>query len=72
MSWPFSPKECPQCRFLHPIDPPMLDDAGYEIHGFCLHPRIAMDLFILKERDPDQLGTCPCFSKRREDRREAV
>jgi hypothetical protein len=31
-----------------------------------------MDLFILKERDPDQLGTCPCFSKRREDRREAV
>ncbi len=50
----------------------MLDDSGYETHGFCLHPRIAMDLFMLKERDPDRLDPCPCFSPPREVRKEVA
>jgi hypothetical protein len=61
MSWPFSPKECPGCRYLEPVDPPALDDAGYEIVGLCLHPKIAMELFQFKERDPCSVAPCPCF-----------
>ena len=66
MSWPYSPRECPSCRFFDLLDPPAYDDAGYEIVGVCLHPRIAMDLFVLKRRDPNALDPCPCFRKKRE------
>jgi soluble P-type ATPase len=31
MSWPYSPKECPRCRFFERLDPPARGDAGYEI-----------------------------------------
>jgi len=60
-SWPYSPKECPRCQYFEPVDPPALDGNGYEIVGGCLHPRIAMYLLVIQERDPDTLGRCPCF-----------
>ncbi|HZQ80730.1 MAG TPA: hypothetical protein VFB25_02005 [Gaiellaceae bacterium] len=63
-SWPFSPEECPRCRYLEPIDPPAVDDAGYEIVGFCLHPRIGMDLFLFRQRE-QKMDSCPCFHERR-------
>lgn len=65
MSWPYSPKECPRCRYLEPLDPPALDDVGYEIVGFCRSVRIAMDLFVFKRRDPEAMDPCPCFRERR-------
>lgn len=65
MSWPYSPDECPRCCFLEPIDPPAFDDAGYEIVGFCLQPKIGMDLFLFKKRDQTTMDPCPCFRKKR-------
>lgn len=64
MSWPFIPAECPRCRYLEPIDSPAFDDAGYEIVGFCLHPRIGMNLFLFKNRPLSGAATCPCFRER--------
>jgi hypothetical protein len=61
VSWPYSPRECPLCRSFAELDPPVLDDVGYEIVGFCRNPRIAMDLFVFKERDPETMEPCPCF-----------
>jgi len=61
MSWPFSPRECPYCRYFERLDPPALDDVGYEIVGLCRHPRIGMDLFMFKKRDPNSMDPCPCF-----------
>ena len=65
MSWPYSPQECPRCRFFERADPPALDYAGYEVVGACLNPRIAMDLFALQQRDPETMAPCPCFRSRR-------
>jgi len=65
MSWPYSPKECPRCRFFERLDPPALDDVGYEIVGLCRNQRIATDLFVLKKRDPNRMDRCPCFRKKR-------
>ena len=59
MSWPYSPLECPRCRYLEPLEPPAQDDSGYEIVGVCTHPRIAMDLFLFKRRDPTTMEPCP-------------
>jgi hypothetical protein len=64
MSWPYSPQECPRCRYLERLDPPALDDVGYEIVGLCRHPRIAMDLFVFKQRDPQTMEPCPCFREK--------
>jgi hypothetical protein len=64
VSWPYSPKECPHCRFFERLDPPALDDVGYEIVGFCLNPRIGMDLFVFKQRDPNTMDPCPCFREK--------
>lgn len=61
MSWPFGPDECPRCVFLEPVEPPIVDDSGYEVVGFCRHPRIAMDLFLFQRRDQRSLAPCPCF-----------
>jgi hypothetical protein len=65
VSWPYSPQQCPTCLFLQPLSPPAFDDAGYEIVGVCLHPRISTDLFLFKER-AQNVGSCPCFRKRRQ------
>lgn len=63
MSWPFGESECPRCRYFEPLDPPAYDDVGYEIVGFCLHPRIATELFRMKTRGAAK--DCPCFSAQR-------
>ena len=59
MSWPYTPRECPYCRYFDRLDPPVRDDAGYEIVGLCGHPRIAMDLFRMRTRE--EPCHCPCF-----------
>ncbi len=61
MSWPYGPEECPRCRCFERLEPPVRDDAGYEIVGLCRHPRIATELFVLQDRDPSGLEPCPCF-----------
>jgi hypothetical protein len=61
VSWPYSPSQCPRCRYLEHVDPPIVDDVGYETVGVCRHPRIAMELFKFKLRDPDALEPCRCF-----------
>jgi len=60
-SWPYVPAQCPRCRYIHELAPPFVDDSGYEILGFCLHPRIGMELFRAKERTAGESGGCPCF-----------
>jgi hypothetical protein len=67
MSWPYSPQECPRCRYLHALDPPARDDTGFEIPGFCLHPRIGMELFCFENRDPASMEPCPCFAAKPAD-----
>jgi hypothetical protein len=49
------------------LEPPAFDDVGYEIVGGCLHPRIAMELFRFKQRDPAEMERCPCFVRRTAD-----
>ena len=61
MSWPYSPHECPDCRSFERLEPPAHDDTGYEVIGLCHHPRIAMELFVLQQRDPKTMDPCPCF-----------
>ena len=65
MSWPFGTDECPNCRYFEALEPPLEDDAGYEIVGLCGHPRIAMELF--RTKTSETAGGCPCFSPRRAD-----
>jgi hypothetical protein len=69
MSWPFSPGQCPSCRYFQALEPPAFDDAGYEIVRGCLDPRIAMELFRFKERNPEEPERCPRFV-RLDDRHE--
>jgi hypothetical protein len=64
MPWPYGPEECPRCCYVERLEPPAYDDVGYEIVGLCRHPRIAMVLFVLQQRDPAELATCPCFSQK--------
>jgi hypothetical protein len=45
-----------------------MDDAGYEIVGICLHPRIAMDVFLFERGDPRTMNPCPCFRGKEDDR----
>lgn len=59
--WPFTPDECPRCRYLERFEPPELDDSGYELVGFCRNPRIAMELFVSKRPGADAVGSCPRF-----------
>jgi hypothetical protein len=66
VSWPFGEQECPRCSYFDPLEPPAYDDVGYEIPGYCLHPRIAMELFRMRTRDAAELAGCPCFTPRRE------
>ena len=44
-SWPFMPGQCPECLYFQAATPVFVDDSGYEIRGFCRHPRVAMELF---------------------------
>jgi hypothetical protein len=63
MSWPYTPDECPRCHYFERLDPELRDDAGYRIVGECSHPKIAMELFLMRTRSG--LGHCPCFVRRR-------
>ncbi len=63
-SWPYMPAQCPHCAYLHAIEPPYTDDSGYEIVGFCRHPRIAMELFQPQDLDSPASERCPLFVPR--------
>jgi hypothetical protein len=64
VSWPYSPRECPECRFFEPVPAPAYGNDGWEIAGLCGHPRIATDLFLVRTRDPDAMEPCSCFRPR--------
>jgi len=72
VSWPYGPSECPRCRYFEPLEPPGYDEAGYEVVGFCLHPRIGMDLFLFKLRDQDSVDSCPCFRAKPKERKPTL
>ena len=59
-SWPYFPEQCPDCVYVHKLTP-FTDDSGYEILGFCRHPRIAMELFRAQRREPSGSERCPLF-----------
>jgi hypothetical protein len=59
--WPFTPGQCPRCRYLERFEPPEPDDSGYELVGFCRNPRIAMELFVSQRPPSEGIGTCPRF-----------
>ena len=63
-SWPYLPGQCDFCAYLHAPGPSYTDDSGYEVVGFCRHPRIAMPLF--RPRKPRQTEQCPLFVAKRE------
>ena len=60
-SWPFHPRQCPRCAYFQPSSPPFVDDTGYEILGFCRHPRIAMELFGPRKRTAPDAEPCHLF-----------
>ena len=60
-SWPYFPAQCPQCFYFQAEEPSLTDDSGYEIVGFCLHPRIAMELFRPQKLDLTKSERCPVF-----------
>jgi hypothetical protein len=60
-SWPYSPTQCPNCHYLQPFDPRIPADDGYDVLGFCRHPRIGMELFEPRLRAADAWQPCPCF-----------
>jgi hypothetical protein len=63
-SWPFLPEQCPECFYLHAASPPFVDDSGYEIRGFCRHPRIGMELFEPQRLDTTLADPCPLYLRR--------
>jgi hypothetical protein len=62
-SWPYLPEQCPSCVYCEALEPAYRDDSGYEIRGFCRHPRIAMQLFVPQRQRLEQ-GPCPLFVER--------
>ncbi|HUA49726.1 MAG TPA: hypothetical protein VMA77_31125 [Solirubrobacteraceae bacterium] len=63
-SWPYLPGQCPHCLYFQALSPPLTDDSGYRIPGFCSHPRIGMELFELQRLDPSKADRCPLFVRR--------
>jgi hypothetical protein len=55
------PGQCPYCVYFHAAAPAFIDDSGYEILGFCRHPRIGMELFRPQKREPLNSERCPLF-----------
>lgn len=60
-SWPYLPGQCPRCRYLQGFRPTFVDDSGYEILGFCRHPRISMELFRYQKHPASDAERCPLF-----------
>lgn len=69
-SWPYFREQCPRCRYVEAASPAFIDDSGYEILGFCLHPRIAMELFRSKKLDLSRAERCPLFVRQVPQARE--
>jgi hypothetical protein len=63
-SWPYFPEQCPDCLYFQAASPAFIDDSGYEIRGFCRHPRIGMELFRPQKVDPSKSGRCPLCVRR--------
>ena len=63
-SWPYLPEQCPGCFYFQAESPPFVDDSGYEILGFCCHPRIAMELFQPQKLDLSNADPCLLFVRR--------
>ena len=62
-SWPYLPDQCPSCLYFKALVPAYRDDSGYEIRGFCRHPRVAMELFVPWQQRLEQ-GSCPLYVQR--------
>ena len=60
-SWPYLPAQCPNCFYFQAEQPPFTDDSGYEILGFCRHPRIGMELFRPQKLDFSRADPCRLF-----------
>ncbi len=63
-SWPYLPEQCPKCFYFQAASPPFVDDSGYEILGFCRHPRIAMELFRAQRLRHSDSDRCRLFVPR--------
>jgi hypothetical protein len=63
-SWPYLSGQCPSCFYFQPEQAPFTDDSGYEILGFCRHPRIGMELFQPQKLDLSNSERCPLFVRR--------
>jgi len=61
-SWPHLPGQCPYCSYFRAASQTYVDDSGYEILGFCRHPRIAMELFRPQRLASDS-ERCPLFAR---------
>jgi hypothetical protein len=70
-SWPYLPAQCPACFYLQAELPPFTDDSGYEILGFCRHPRIGMELFRPKKLGISTGERCPLFVRQITSARDA-
>jgi hypothetical protein len=71
-SWPYLPTQCPYCFYFQPEQAPFTDDSGYEILGFCRHPRIGMELFLPQKLDLSRADPCRLFVRRVGSRRDAA
>ena len=69
-SWLYLPEQCPACFYFEAQAPPFVDDSGYEILGFCRHPRIGMELFQPQTLDLSKAERCPLFVRRSAPRRD--
>jgi hypothetical protein len=67
-SWPYLDGQCPDCFYFQVASPPFVDDSGYEIPGFCGHPRIGMELFRPRKLDLSR-DRCPLFVRQAAHRR---
>ena len=68
-SWPYLPGQCPECHYFDSACPAFVDDSGYEILGFCRHPRIGMELFRTQKRQLAESERCPLFAQRSRHRK---
>ncbi|HUA02616.1 MAG TPA: hypothetical protein VMB27_01860 [Solirubrobacteraceae bacterium] len=63
-SWPYFPRQCPECLYFHSESPPWVDDSGYEVVGFCRQPRIGMELFKPQKLELSGDEHCPVFVRK--------
>ena len=71
-SWPYLPAQCPHCLYFQAAQPPFTDDSGYEILGFCRHPRVGMELFGPQKLDLSAVDPCRLCIRRIAGRPDAT